>query len=235
MGRYLEGDDNNAYINGINYANGTLHATWTWRETPDVVTNHDLAYAYSDDLGVTWKNNDGETLGSTVVPGSPGIHVFEIPQNSGILNQEGQTVDNSGRVHVVNREIIDGTLTWLHYWRNEEGAWTRNAIQQTLGPLTQTGHRGKLAAHPMTGDIFVILAANEGTDVGVFVATRASEYTDWTEAWKGGAYDVEPLFDRYLWSGDGGVEAGTVLSLFLNTQGSYPDRRITVVDLGVQV
>lgn len=200
-----------------------------------MVTNHDLAYAYSEDLGSTWKNNDGEELGSTVRPGSPGIHVFEIPQNSGILNQEGQTVDNSGRVHVVNREIVDGTLTWLHYWRDEQGSWTRNPIQHSLGSLTQTGHRGKLAAHPVTGDIFAILAANDGTDVGVFVATRASGYTNWTEAWKGGAYDVEPLFDRCLWSGKGGVEAGTVLSLFLNTQGSYPDRKITIVDLEVQV
>lgn len=144
-------------------------------------------------------------------------------------------MDNSGRVHVVNREIVDGTLTWLHYWRDEDGTWTRSPIQHSLGPLTQTGHRGKLAAHPMTGDIFAILAANEGTDIGVFVATRASGYTDWTEAWKGGDYDVEPLFDRHLWFGEGGIEPGTVLSLFLNTQGGYPNRKITVVDLEVQV
>lgn len=200
-----------------------------------MVTNHDLGYASSIDLGSTWENNAGEALGSTITPDSPGIHVIEIPQNSGILNQEGQTVDNSGRVHVVNREILDGTLTWLHYWRDEEGTWSRNPIRHELGPLTQTGHRGKLAAHPATGDILAILAANEGVDVAVYVATRDSGYSDWTEAWRGGAYDVEPLFDRALWDGEGGVEAGSVLSLFLNTQGSYPDREVTVVDLEVRV
>ena len=151
------------------------------------------------------------------------------------MNQEGQTVDTSGRVHVVNREILDGTLTWLHYWRNDAGTWTRNPIVHNLGSLAQTGHRGKLAAHPVTGDIFAILAANEGTEVAVYTATKAAGYEDWTEAWRGGDYDVEPLFDRSLWDGEGGLEGGSVLSLFLNTAGGYPEREVTVVDLEVQV
>lgn len=199
------------------------------------MTNHDLAYAYSEDLGATWRNNAGEELGSTIRPDSPGINAFPIPQNSGILNQEGQTVDTSGRVHVVNREIVAGTLTWLHYWRDDSGTWTRNPVRHSLGPLAQTGHRAKLAAHPTTGDIFAILAANEGVDVAVYVATRDAGYEDWAEVWRGGDFDVEPLFDRWLWGGEGGVEPGRVLSLFLNTQGSYPDRKVTVVDLEVEV
>ncbi|SPN96630.1 uncharacterized protein DNG_00151 [Cephalotrichum gorgonifer] len=236
IGKYLQGRDNNAYINGIDYANGSLHATWTWRETPDVVTNHDLGYAYSEDLGHTWKNSAGANLGPTIQPSSPGIHVFNIPQNSGILNQEGQTVDNAGRVHVLNRETVSGVLTWLHYWRDEEGTWTRNPVWHSLGQLTQTGRRGKLAAHPTTGDLFAILAANEGNEVGVYVSTRGSGYTDWTEAWRGGSFDIEPLFDQHLWSGEGGggIEGGQVLSLFLNTAGGYPNRKVTVVDLDVQ-
>ncbi|PKS06299.1 hypothetical protein jhhlp_007047 [Lomentospora prolificans] len=235
IGRYIQGNNNNAYINGLDFANDTLTITWTWRETPDVVTNHDLGYAYSTDLGHTWKNNAGASIGSTVSPSSQGIHAFIIPQNSGILNQEGQTVDFGGRVHVVNREKVGGVLTWLHYWRGENGQWTRNPIKHSLGALTQTGRRGKLAAHPVTGDLFAILAANEGYDVAVYAATRASDYTDWKETWRSKSFDVEPLFDRALWRGQGGVEAGKILSLFLNTQGGYPDRKVTVVDLEVQV
>ncbi|CAI4216126.1 unnamed protein product [Parascedosporium putredinis] len=205
IGKYIQGNNNNAYINGLDFANDTLTITWTWRETPDVVTNHDLGYAYSTDLGRTWNNNAGVSIG---------------PTNSGILNQEGQTVDAAGRVHVINRETVGGTLTWLHYWRGDDGRWTRNPISHSLGPLTQTGRRGKLAAHPTTGDLFAILAANQASnDVAVYVATRASGYTDWKEAWRAGSFDVEPLFDRALWRGQGG----------------YPDRKVAVVDLEVQV
>jgi len=236
IGKYIQGNNNNAYINGIDYANSTLHITWTWRETPDVVTNHDLGYAYSTDLGRTWNNNAGTSIGPTISPASSGIHAFSIPQNSGILNQEGQTVDPSGRVHVLNREKVGGVLTWLHYWRDEgTGKWTKNPIKHSLGALTQTGRRGKLAAHPVTGDLFAILAANDGVDVAVYAATKASGYEDWKEVWREGRFDAEPLFDRALWRGQGGVEGGKILSLFLNTQGGYPERKVTVVDLEVEV
>jgi len=90
-----------------------------------VVTNHDMMYAYSDDLGKTWRNTRGvsiATAGSNpITPSSGGVTVYDIPQNSGILNQEGQTVDDRGRVHVLNRESRDGGFKWYHYWRDTNG------------------------------------------------------------------------------------------------------------------
>lgn len=127
VGKYLQGANNNGYLNGLDFApsQGRLHASWTWRETPDVVTNHDLMYAYSDDLGKTWKNSAGGALATAgsapITPSSSGVTVFTIPQSSGILNQEGQTVDASGRVHVLNRESRDGGFKWYHYWRDTTG------------------------------------------------------------------------------------------------------------------
>ena len=244
IGRYLRGSNNNAYINGLDLvpsANGSqLQVSWTWRETPDVVTNHDLCFASSPDLGRTWRSSAGQALGAAISPSSPGIAVFRIPQGSGILNQEAQAADRgapqsacAGCFHVLNRETVGGTLTWLHYWRSGSGgAWTRNPLRNHgLGALTQTGRRGKLAVHPVSGDVLAVLPANSGSDIAVMVARAAEGFAKWTEAWRGSGFDVEPLVDRYRWSGGGGVEAGRTLSLFANTAGGYPSRKVTVVDI----
>ncbi len=48
----------NPYMNAFTYdANGRLHATWCWREQTQWA-NHDILYAYSDDGGFTWYNNN---------------------------------------------------------------------------------------------------------------------------------------------------------------------------------
>jgi hypothetical protein len=41
---------------------GTMHVSWTWRESPDVASNHDIAYARSRDGGVTWEDSTGRAL-----------------------------------------------------------------------------------------------------------------------------------------------------------------------------
>ena len=52
---------------------------------------------YSDDDGKRWYNNHGRFIAdldaerdNTVVPNSEGIMVFDIPEGSGVLNQESQ-------------------------------------------------------------------------------------------------------------------------------------------------
>ena len=48
----------NPYMNSFTYDNnGRLHATWCWRERTQWA-NHDILYAYSDDAGNTWYNNN---------------------------------------------------------------------------------------------------------------------------------------------------------------------------------
>lgn len=249
VGRYLRGSDNNAYINGLDLvpspspsssSSTQLHISWTWRETPDVVTNHDLCYAVSSDLGRTWRNSAGQSLGTTISPSSQGINAFRIPQRSGILNQEGQAADMGspsstcrGCFHVLNRETISGRLTWMHYWRSGNGTWTRRPLtNHGLGALTQTGRRGKLAVHPSSGDVLAILPANApGSDIAVMVSRAAEGFVSWTEVWRGRDFDVEPLIDRYRWNGGGGVEGGKTLSLFVNSAGGYPNRKVGVVDI----
>ncbi|MBN1845868.1 MAG: BNR repeat-containing protein [Sedimentisphaerales bacterium] len=47
----------NAYLNRLDYGpNGTLHASWCWRETTGGA-NHDIVYALSGDAGYVWLND----------------------------------------------------------------------------------------------------------------------------------------------------------------------------------
>ncbi|KAI5783238.1 hypothetical protein DFH27DRAFT_578750 [Peziza echinospora] len=232
IGKYLQGANNNAYLNGLDYANGRLHATWTWRETPDVVTNHDLAYAYSDDLGKTWRNGAGAQIavagGQPITPSASGINAFTIPQNSGILNQEAQTVDASGRVHVLNRESRDGGFKWYHYWRNTNGAWTRNVLAlSNVGTPTATGLRGKVFSTP-AGDLLLLLPNNNSgaAEINIWAATAGGQFKDWKFLWKQTGVDTEPLLDRWRLKSQG----DNVLSIFARGSGAYGTRKDVVID-----
>ncbi|OBZ73459.1 hypothetical protein A0H81_06920 [Grifola frondosa] len=92
IGRYLEGVNNNAYINGLDFdVNGNLHTTWTYRDYvndtgQDVAVeagpngpenNHDMDFAFSPDLGTTWLNNWNQKIANCadeqpIVPVSAG-------------------------------------------------------------------------------------------------------------------------------------------------------------------
>jgi hypothetical protein len=97
VGKYLQGQDNNAYINGITNQNGKLYVSWTVRETPTPSTNHDFYFTYSEDNGMTWKQTNGQTVNKPITPSTTGIKVYTIPQNSEIINQEAQCADQKGR------------------------------------------------------------------------------------------------------------------------------------------
>ncbi|RPB08615.1 hypothetical protein P167DRAFT_539172 [Morchella conica CCBAS932] len=232
VGRYLQGSDNNAYINGIDYLSGRLQASWTWRETPDVVTNHDLGYAYSDDKGLTWKNNAGTTIasmsaGTAIGPTTSGSIVYTIPQGSGILNQEGQIADAAGRFHVLNRETTSGTYLWYHYWRSATGIWTRNAISISgLGAPTATGLRGKLAI-ANSGELIALIPSNTNTEVYIYASTVAGSFKDWKLLWTGTGFSTEPLFDKAR------LKDQNILSVFFRQSGSYPDRKLQVIDFAL--
>ncbi len=144
-----------SYPNGYTYDGiGRLHVTWVWRESTQGA-NHDLMYAYSEDRGLTWKNNQGQLVGDSRPDGkrlcldSPGIVVVPIRRTLGILNTQAQAVDSRGRVHVVishlAKETDSPTLKypgWLgpaedrryhHYWRTDTGRWQHTELPVAVG------------------------------------------------------------------------------------------------------
>ncbi|KAI0364621.1 hypothetical protein BV20DRAFT_974177 [Pilatotrama ljubarskyi] len=247
IGRYLEGVNNNAYINGIDFDfRGNLHATWTYRDYVNDTgqnvavqagpngpeNNHDMDFAFSTDLGTTWLNNWNQTIANMtaqepIVPVSAGITIFGIPKYGGILNQEAQTVDSEGRVHVLNRENTTGTERWYHYWRSTTAHWTRTALPLTpelvsanniTGTPTVIGKRGKLVAPPNSPhhSLLAILPSNapNSTAVSILRSTAAGHFRDWEAVWEApNGCGWEPLFDRYRLDTSTGGDG--ILSLFL--------------------
>ncbi len=120
------------YMNSLSFSNQRLHATWVWRdrfERTDPRNQHDLCYAYSDDIGKTWHNSNGDLIGVTgtnpIHLDSPGLVVFPIALESRVANQNTHYAFNDGSVHVVVRQRQAGQFEhrYHHYWRGVNGHW----------------------------------------------------------------------------------------------------------------
>ena len=146
IGTHLTGIWSSPYVHGMDYRNGRFHLTWVYRgfvpydgwDDPldtkhkqqagpnGAENNHNICYAYSEDSGYTWKNGQGTIIadlnrGGTVKNDCSGIVAIEIPKGSGLTNQESQAIDQSGGMHVLNRDTTNGGLLWKHYYRSPEG------------------------------------------------------------------------------------------------------------------
>ncbi|MDP8998947.1 MAG: BNR repeat-containing protein [Myxococcota bacterium] len=220
MGMYVNGtiDSVNAYPHGLSYTRGgtRLHMSWCWRETPDASTDHDLLYIYSDDNGRTWKNNAGATTATTgssyVVKNSPGINVWTINQNRGLINNEHMAVDAVGRVHVLMSHMPDSQADdatfdsarskseYFYYLRDTTGSWTRTAI----GLASIALFRGKLAISS-SNDVYAILP-----DLRIAATSPASHFSNWVllDSVDSGRFFSDPLIDTAR------LESEDVLSVF---------------------
>ena len=200
LGKFVDNPNGgNAYLNGLTYdKSGRLHTTWVKRETPDASTNHDLSYIYSDDSGRTWHNNAGDSIGTTgtdpVIIQEP--LVWDIPINSKLINQEAQTVDHEGRVHVFQRKN-DGVLNYqFHYWRDLDGTWHETNTKLRTGIWYQ---RSKIAVDE-NNNLYALMPK-----LIIASATAASEWTDWSiiNLEDHNRFHSEPLYDWYrLHQGD---------------------------------
>lgn len=120
-GKYIQGNDNNAYINGLDHFNGKVYTSWVVRETPDANTNHDVYFAYLDLASRNWYNSAGTQLSVPISTTSTQPRIWTVGQNSGMVNQEAQLMDASGRFHIIKRDKLSGTQLYQHYVRGLDG------------------------------------------------------------------------------------------------------------------
>lgn len=162
----------NAYLHGFthNPRTGDLEITWTWREHPSAQdprcaatpTNRDLGYARSPDGGLTWLDQAGAVVARTgtgdVITTDDAAEVVAIDVRRGMINQESQAFDSTGRLHVLTSQLDDDALTRVggclagdyyeqraahatpvHHWRDADG-WHSVTLPFALG----TGGRSQL-------------------------------------------------------------------------------------------
>ncbi|MDR1738370.1 MAG: BNR-4 repeat-containing protein [Candidatus Symbiothrix sp.] len=205
IGRYVQGMDANpnacAYINRMDYDNlGRLHVSWCWRDDYGGGSNHDIFYGYSTDDGRTWRNNAGEQVAVTenqyTTPTDSRAHgecmrqelsslqIATIGYNRGYINQESQSSDQQGRVHILNSYMPDGTGTdsnWdnsrlkarLHHrFRKTDGTWAVNQVKNN-GSQVYSYCRSQVVCDKFD-NAWVIANGAE-----IYAATAAADYSDW--------------------------------------------------------
>lgn len=225
VAKYLQGQDNNAYINGISNQAGQIHVSWTVRETPDASTNHDFYYAlytYGDNFKTgTWKQTNGQAVTLPITPSTPGIKVYAIPQNSQIINQEAQCVDRQGRFHSLMRDNSTGVAQFYHYLRTTDGKFSKTAIDASgLSTPPYLAYRGKIAA---AGDnLFAILPDQPKQTLTVYATTASGGYKSWTKLAEIPNMAGEPLVDEER------LRKSNILSLFVRQGGDFGERKVQV-------
>jgi hypothetical protein len=246
VGRYVQGMDANpnacAYINRMDYdCLGRLHVSWCWRDDFGGGSNHDIFYGYSEDDGRTWKNNAGmqvavtETInptdsrasGACMRQGISSLQIAAIPYNRGYINQESQSSDRQGRVHILNSYIPSGQAddsNWAnsrakarlhHRFRRADGVWVVNQVKKN-GTAVHSYCRSQVIADAFDNAIVVANGAE------VYAATSANNYSDWgliSEIDKD-RFCSEPQIDHPRL-----LEDGVLSFVYIGR-----DRKITVID-----
>lgn len=229
VGKYLIGEDNNAYINGLSERNGKLYVSYTVRETPDAMTNHDFYFTYytyntqTQFSDGTWRKNNGDAVAAPIAPSTPGIKIYAIPQNSQIINQEAQCIDDKGRFHALMRDNTTGVALFYHYLRSQDGQFIKTRINApTLSTPPYLSYRGKIVA--WRDNLIAILPDQPKAIITAWASTAKYGFTDWTQLATIPNMACEPLVDEERLNNYG------VLSLFLRQGGPFPSRMVQVWD-----
>lgn len=230
----------NAYWQAFLDHRGTLHVSWVWRESPDVASNHDMAYARSRDGGVTWERSDG-TPYTLPINAASAEYALRIPQNSELINQTSMAADSEGRPYIASYWRDAGSaVPQYHVVYHTGAAWQVRALDFRKTPFTLGGQGTKRIpiARPQimvgkAGALLVFRDEERGSKVSV-ASTRDVATGAWTvqdlSASSVGAW--EPSYDTELWRRHG------ILSLFVQNvqqvdgegQAFVPPSAVTVLD-----
>jgi beta-glucanase (GH16 family) len=215
----------NAYWQACIDPRGTIHVSWVWRESPNVASNHDMAYARSLDGGRTWQKSTGEAYKLPITAGSA-EYAARIPQNSELINQTTITTDAAGAPYIATYWRPQGTQVpqyQLIYLKDEQ--WRTTQISQRTTPFSLSGvgtkkipisrpqllvstQKGKTAAYLLFRDAerqdraSVLQCPDLGKDAWTAADLTATTVGNW-----------EPSYDTERWKRDG------VLSLFVQRTG----------------
>jgi hypothetical protein len=202
--------ERNAYFNQLAIdRNGGWHLSWTWRESPDVASNHDIVYAYSGDEGRSWQRSTGEVYELPITQAT-GEVAWGVPQGSELINQTSMTVDARGRPVVATYWRAEGEEVpqFRLVWRDDDG-WRMRQIGERATPFRLSGGGTKRipVSRPLVvaggnGEVHVVFR-DEERGGGISVATsRGAGRDDWSvrEIWSESVGQWEPSHDAIAWS-----------------------------------
>ena len=206
--KLLDGEKKrNAYWQAVVDGAGTLHLSWTWRESPDVTSNHDLAYARSRDGGRTWERSSGERY-RLPITASTAEYAARILEKSELINQTAMSADHDGNPVIASYWRDPGSAVPQYRVVAHDGkAWRSHdlAFRRTAFSLSGMGTKAIPISRPQilvnsAGAWLVFRDAERGHKVSVACSTDVRN-----GRWR--VFDLgqqamgawEPSFDTELW------------------------------------
>ncbi|MCA9192409.1 MAG: BNR repeat-containing protein [Planctomycetales bacterium] len=202
----------NAYWQVACGKTGHLHLSWVWRETPDVITNHDICYAVSKDSGRTWQTTDGRRY-ELPINQDTAEYAVRIPQDSELANQTSMAVDADDHPVIANFWRTDGESVPQYRLVLFDGERWR--VQQ-IGTRTLDFHRqgGGTKSPPVSRPLVLINSDTQPSPTyvlfrdlelgGGITVARATDplANNWTfeQLTPGPVGQSDPLVDVSLWN-----------------------------------
>ncbi|MGV7209656.1 BNR repeat-containing protein [Oxalobacteraceae bacterium A2-2] len=194
---------------------GTIHVSWVWRESPDVASNHDMAYARSRDGGRTWERSDGTPYALPITADSA-EYAARIPQHSELINQTSMAADRDGRPYIASYWRAAGSAVpqYRVLYRDGQG-WRQLALDFRKTPFSLGGMGTKAIpiARPQImvevrreqpSGLLVFRDEERGSRVSVArIADFRQARWDVLDLTQESAGSWEPSFDTELWRRDG--------------------------------
>lgn len=206
-------------------SHGTLHVSWVWRESPDVASNHDLAYAKSSDGGKTWLKSNGDVY-QLPITADTAEYAARIPQQHELINQTSMCADESGRPLIATYWRPEGqTVPQFFIVYHDRTGWKTSQVthRTTAFSLSGTGtkaipiSRPQIVVETLDGRSKVLVLfrdAERQSRVSVAICDDLPrgqwQVADWTTQSVG---MWEPTYDTALWA------RAKVLDLFLECVG----------------
>lgn len=204
--------ERNAYLNQLAVdAGGGWHLSWTWRESPDVASNHDVLYAYSPDQGRSWQTSTGRPYRLPITQATAEV-ARRVPQGSELINQTSMTVDARGRPLIATYWRPQGTdIPQFHLVWHDGSQWRTSQIGNRTLPFRLSGGGTKRipVSRPQVlsrGDSVLVIFRDEERGGGI---TAAISDDPQRERWSLVEVDPEPVglwepsYDPVLWRREG--------------------------------
>src|SRR5690606_24178056 len=205
-----------AYWQAAVDSQGRLHVSWTWRETPNVATNHDIGYARStDETGAEWEKTDGERYRLPITR-SNAEEAWDVPQGSDLMNQTSMAVDAEDNPYIASYWDSGDGVQYQVLRSLEPGTWERRESDFRVTDFSLSG--GGTKAVPIARPQILVTGGGEEAEAHLLIrdvdrgarATLAS-LTDWeTQTWElqdltdTSLGEWEPSYDLDLWR-DAGI------------------------------
>lgn len=206
----------NAYWQACLDSQGTIHLSWVWRESADVASNHDMAYARSKDGGKTWENSQGIAY-QLPITAQNAEYACKIPQKSELINQTSMVADAEGNPYIATYwRPANESVPQYHviYLANQQWQVSNLGFRKTPFSLSGVGTKRIPISRPQIlawsskkntlSAMLIFRDAERGDKVSTAITTDLSkgnwQIKDISETSVG---SWEPTYDTELWQNKG--------------------------------